>query len=141
MAITRAGSAIWKGNLKEGEGSVSTKSGAITAMPYSFNTRFGEVTGTNPEELIGAAHAGCYSMALSNMLYEAGIAAESVDTTSKVTLDFPGGVPTITKAHLVTVIKAPAAEAVLLDFAEKAKAGCVISRALNAEITLEATVA
>lgn len=138
--IVKSGSAVWTGTLKEGSGTVSSQSGALKELPYGFNTRFGDTPGTNPEELIGAAHAACFSMALSNIMGGEGITAERIATTSKITLEMLDDGPTVTKAHLVTEIKAPADEALLLDLAAKAKAGCPISRLLNAEITMEAKV-
>ncbi|MEI4470524.1 OsmC family protein [Frigidibacter sp. MR17.24] len=137
--IVKSGSAEWSGSLKEGKGSVSTESGALDKQAYGFAIRFEGKTGTNPEELIGAAHASCFSMALSNILGQEGITPEKIATTSKVTLD-PSAGPKITKVHLVTEIKAPADEAKILECAEKAKAGCPVSQLLDAEITMEAKV-
>lgn len=139
--ITRSGSAEWQGGLKEGKGSVSTKSGALDALPYGFAARFEDKPGTNPEELVGAAHAACFSMALAMMLEQEGIANVSISTTSKISMDQDGGGFSIKKAHLVTRITGDGDEAKLLEIAEKAKAGCPISKLLNAEITMDATVA
>jgi osmotically inducible protein OsmC len=142
MATVRKASAVWSGNLRDGKGTVSTESGALNGLPYSFHTRFGDERGTNPEELIGAAHAGCFSMALANIMAEAGVTATKIETTSHITLDTVDGAPTVTKAHLVTKISADGDKAKILDCADKAKAGCPISRLLAAaEITMEATVA
>ncbi|MEI4486529.1 OsmC family protein [Frigidibacter sp. MR17.14] len=137
--IVKSGSAVWSGSLKEGKGSVSTESGALKDQPYGFAIRFEGKTGTNPEELIGAAHASCFSMALSNILGQEGIVPEKIATTSKVTLDMTDG-PKVTKVHLVTEISAPADADKILECAEKAKAGCPISQLLNAEITMDAKV-
>lgn len=139
--VTRSGSAYWQGDLKDGKGTVSTQSGALKDLPYGFNTRFGDTPGTNPEELIGAAHAACFSMALSNMLSGAGIGGIDIQTTSKITLDKDGDGFTVTKAHLVTQISADGDKAEVEDLAQKAKAGCPISKLLNAEVTMDATVA
>ena len=139
--FTRSGSARWQGGLKDGKGTVSTQSGALDGLPYGFNTRFGDEPGTNPEELIGAAHAACFSMALSNLLSGAGIGGISIETTSKITLEKDGDGFTVTKAHLVTSISADADRAQIEDLAQKAKAGCPISKLLKAEVTMDATVA
>ena len=136
--FTRSGSAKWQGGLKDGKGLVSTQSGALSDQPYGFGRRFGDEPGTNPEELIGAAHAACFSMALSKMLEEAGIGDARIETTSKITLD-PGTL-TITRAHLVTTISGAGAAARIEDLAKQAKAGCPVSKLLNAEVTMEATV-
>lgn len=136
--LTRTGSAKWDGDLKSGKGVVSTQSGVLKDQPYGFNTRFENEPGTNPEELIGAAHAACFSMALANMLGEAGIGGVTVETTSKITMDTDS--LTVTKAHLVTSITADGDKAKVEELAQEAKAGCPISRLLNAEVTMEATV-
>lgn len=135
--IEKTGSAIWSGSLKEGQGEISTETGALSSIPYSFATRFGGSKGTNPEELLGAAHAACFSMALSNVLGGKGITPERIETTSKVTLD-PSG-PAITKVHLTVTITADADEAVLLAAAEDAKANCPVSKLYRAEITMDAS--
>lgn len=134
--IEKYGTAVWNGSLKEGRGTISTESNALTDIPYGFATRFEGAGGSNPEELIGAAHAACFSMALSNVLGKAGITAQEIDTTSRITLDPKAGA--ITRAHLVVVIRAPAEEDALLAAAEDAKANCPVSKLLNAEITLDA---
>ncbi|MBI1217706.1 MAG: OsmC family peroxiredoxin [Rhodobacteraceae bacterium] len=139
--ITKSGSAIWTGSLKEGGGSITTQSGALNAIPFSFATRFEDKTGSNPEELIGAAHAACYSMFLSALMGGAGITPASITTTSTITLDpTTEGSPTVTKAHLATVVKADAPEAKLRELAAQAEAGCPISKLLRAEVTLEVTI-
>lgn len=139
--FTRSGSANWQGGLKDGKGTVSTESGALKDLPYGFNNRFGDEPGTNPEELIGAAHASCFSMALSNMLSGAGIGNIDIETTSHITLEKDGEGFTVTKAHLVTTISGDGDKAQIEDLAQKAKAGCPISKLLNAEVTMDATVA
>ena len=136
--FTRNGSAKWQGGLKEGSGSVSTQSGVLSDQPYGFGRRFGDEPGTNPEELIGAAHAACFSMALSKMLEEEGIGDVRIDTTSKVTLD-PGTL-SITRAHLVTHISGDGDKSRIEEKAQEAKSGCPVSKLLNAEITMEATI-
>ena len=139
--ITRTGSAQWDGGLKAGKGQVSTKSGALNALPYGFNTRFEDSPGTNPEELIGAAHASCFSMALAMMLEQEGVSGVSIQTSCDISMDKDGDGFAVKKAHLTTKITADADEAKILEVAEKAKAGCPISKLLNAEITMDASVA
>ena len=139
--INRTGSAKWEGGLKEGKGQVSTESGALSAQPYGFNTRFEDKAGTNPEELIGAAHASCFSMALAMMLEQEGVKGVSIETTSKISMDKEGEGFAVKKAHLTTQITADADEAKVLEVANKAKEGCPISKLLNAEITMDAKVA
>ena len=137
---TRNGSAVWKGNLKEGEGEVTVGDGVFTGS-YSISSRFEEGEGTNPEELIAAGHAACFSMALSNMLAEAGHVADSVSTTAKVQLRPVDGKPTVASIALEVEGSVPGIdEAAFLEHAEAAKAGCPISRALAGvpEITLDA---
>ncbi|HXI03326.1 MAG TPA: OsmC family protein [Candidatus Saccharimonadales bacterium] len=137
--MKRKGSAVWTGGLKEGRGSVSTESGVLSSTQYSFSTRFENGKGTNPEELIAAAHAGCFSMALSGQLGKAGMTAERIETTASVTLDKTDAGFTITAVHLDVVAKVPGADA--KDFetaAGNAKSGCPVSRLLNATITMEA---
>lgn len=141
--IEKHASAIWKGTLKEGAGTLTAQSGAFTDLPYTHATRFAGKTGANPEELIGAAHAGCFSMFLSALMGGEGITPESIETTSTVSLDpTTEGGPTVKAAHLVTKVKAPAPETVLRELAAKAKTGCPISKLLagSAEITMEMTV-
>jgi lipoyl-dependent peroxiredoxin len=140
--MKRTASANWKGGLKDGKGSISTASGALSGTQYSFGTRFENGAGTNPEELIAAAHAGCFSMALSGQLGNAGITPENIDTTATVTMDKLDAGWTITEVHLNVRAKIPQAErSKFLEAAEKAKAGCPISRLLNAKITMEADLA
>jgi lipoyl-dependent peroxiredoxin len=137
--MVRKASAIWKGSLKEGKGTISTESGALSNTPYSFATRFEGVRGTNPEELIGAAHAGCFTMALSAQLGEAGITAESLETSATVTLEKIEAGWTVTKIHLDVSARIPGADQAAFDkAAANAKAGCPISRLLKAEITMTA---
>lgn len=140
--MKKTASAIWEGGLKEGKGQISTESGALRNTPYGFNTRFEGVPGTNPEELIGAAHAGCFSMALSMILGEAGLTAERIDTTAEVTLDKQPDGFAITAVHLILKAKVPGATAEQFsELANKAKAGCPVSKVLKgAEISLDATL-
>lgn len=139
MKIERAALAHWTGGLKDGKGAISTKSGALSSYPYGFASRFEGVAGTNPEELIGAAHAGCFTMALSLILGEAGLTAESLDTTATVTLESVDGGFAITAINLKLTAKVPGTdEAAFNGLANKAKAGCPVSKALAAvPITLE----
>lgn len=139
--ITNSGSAKWSGGLKDGQGTISTKSGALNELPYGFKTRFEGAPGTNPEELIGAAHAACFSMALSAILADAGVTDVSIETTSKIGLDKDGDGFAVKTAHLTTKISGNGDKAVIEDAAHKAEKGCPISKVLNAEITLEVTVA
>lgn len=139
--FTRSGSAKWQGGLKDGKGVVSTQSGALADQPYGFNTRFEDKPGTNPEELVGAAHASCFSMALSKMLEEAGIGNARIETSSKITLEKDGEGFSVTKAHLDTTISGDGDEATIMDLAKQAKDGCPISKLLNATVTMEARVA
>lgn len=140
MAIVKSGSAHWQGGIKDGKGSVSTQSGALSMTPYGFNTRFEDQPGSNPEELIAAAHAACFSMALSKELGEAGVEDPTILTQAAVTLDQNDGGFTVTRSDLTVTIKAPGAdEAALAKAAETAKAGCPISKLLNAEIGMDAT--
>jgi osmotically inducible protein OsmC len=138
---TRTSQAEWKGNLARGSGTLSLGSGAFEGS-YSFASRFEDGEGTNPEELIGAAHAGCFSMALASALAQAGHEAESVRTTAKVTIDSVDGAPAITSSNLSTEVKVDLADDEFQKFAESAKSGCAVSRALGAiEIGLEAKLA
>jgi lipoyl-dependent peroxiredoxin len=137
--MKRKASAVWNGSLKEGKGTISTGSGLLENAQYSFGTRFEEGKGTNPEELVAAAHAGCFSMALSAQLTNAGTPPERIDTTATVTFEKTEPGFTITSIHLQTVGKVPGAtEESFKTAAENAKAGCPISRALNTKITMEA---
>jgi osmotically inducible protein OsmC len=140
--MKRSASAVWKGGLKDGQGTISTQSGVLENTQYSFSTRFEEGKGTNPEELIAAAHAGCFSMALSAQLANSGKTAESIETEAVVTMDKTEAGFTITAVHLKVRAKVPGATPP--DFqqaAEAAKAGCPVSRVLKAEITMEARLA
>ncbi len=142
MAITRKGSAKWSGGLKDGKGSVSTESGAINGHPYGFAMRFEGVKGTNPEELIGAAHASCFAMALSKILEEAGHKADSLEATSAVDLEQSDGGFSIPRVKLTLKASIPGIdEATFQKLAGDAKAGCPISKLLKTEITLDATLA
>jgi lipoyl-dependent peroxiredoxin len=133
--------AVWKGGIKDGIGAISTETGVLNEAPYGFKSRFENGKGTNPEELIGAAHAGCFSMALSLMLGEAGLTAERIETHAAITLDRIDGAFTITASHLTLTAKVPGAtQAQFLEIANKAKAGCPVSRVLKANITMEATL-
>ena len=137
--MKRSGSAVWKGGLKDGKGTVSTQSGALENARYSFGTRFEEGKGTNPEELIAAAHAGCFSMALSAQLGNAGITAESIETTALVTLEKKEGGFEITAVHLEVTARIPAGDRQVFETAaNNAKAGCPVSKVLNADITMDA---
>ncbi len=140
--MKRIGSAEWNGDLRTGKGTVSTQSGTLKAAPYSFTSRFENGAGTNPEELIGAAHAGCFSMALSNELALAGIVAESIQTSAEVEVrPAPGGGFIIPAVRLSVVVKAPGADKLSIDTATvHAKENCPVSKLLNAEITMEVTV-
>lgn len=141
MKIDRKGSAHWEGSLKDGRGSISTQSGALDKRPYGFAMRFEGVPGTNPEELIGAAHAGCFTMALSLILGEAGLTADSLDTTATVTLEKLETGFTITAIHLKLEAKIPGTDAATFQqLAAAAKANCPVSKLLNAEITLDAAL-
>jgi osmotically inducible protein OsmC len=133
------GSAVWQGGIKDGKGAISTKSGAMKDYPYGFASRFEGKPGTNPEELIGAAHAGCFTMALSLILGEAGLTAERMETTAEVSLDKVADGFAITAVHLTLKGKVPGADqAKFQELADKAKAGCPVSKLLKAEITLDA---
>jgi len=137
--MQRTGSAHWVGGLKDGKGTVSTPSGVLTNTQYSFSTRFENGIGTNPEELIAAAHAGCFSMALSAQLGNAGITAESIDTTATVTLDKTEGGFSITSSHLDVTVKIPGGDKAKFEEAAKAaETGCPVSSVLNAKITMDA---
>jgi osmotically inducible protein OsmC len=137
--MKRKASAVWQGGLKEGKGTISTDSGALSNTRYSFSTRFEDGTGTNPEELIAAAHAGCFSMALSGQLANAGLVAESINTTATVTMEKTDAGFTVTQSHLDVAAKIPGASQEAFETAaNNAKAGCPISRLLNAKITMSA---
>jgi osmotically inducible protein OsmC len=139
--MDRTASAVWQGSLKEGKGRISTQSGVLKDSQYSFSTRFENGIGTNPEELIAAAHAGCFTMALSAQLTTANLPPESLETTAVVTLDRTDAGPTITKIKLTTTAKVPKADKEAFDkAAQEAKNNCPISRLFknNTEITLDA---
>jgi len=138
---TTFGSAKWQGGIKDGKGAISTKSGALDVYPYGFASRFEGKPGTNPEELIGAAHAGCFTMALSLILGEAQLTAEHMETKAEVSLEKVADGFAITKVHLTLQAKVPGADgARFAELAAKAKAGCPVSKLLKAEITLDATL-
>ncbi len=142
MSIDRHGSAAWSGGLKDGRGSVSTQSGALDARPYGFKTRFEGEKGTNPEELIAAAHASCFTMALSMVLGNEGLTAEKLETKATVSLDQKDGGFEVTKIHLALTGSVPGAdEAKFRECAETAKTNCPISKLMKAEITLDVTFA
>ena len=137
--MLRKASAVWNGSIKEGSGKISSDSGVLSDTQYSFSTRFEDGIGTNPEELIAAAHAGCFSMALSGQLGAAGLTADSINTTASVRLEKLDDGFAITKVHLDVTAKVPGAdEAAFKTAADNAKAGCPISKLLKAEITMDA---
>lgn len=141
MKINRSASAAWAGGLKDGKGSITTESGALSAYPYGFAARFEGKRGTNPEELLGAAHAGCFTMALSLILGEAKFTAEQMDTSAKVTLEQVDGGFAITAVHLTLKAKIPGIDqATFEELTTKAKAGCPVSKVLKATITLDASL-
>ncbi len=137
--MQRTASAVWKGGLKDGKGTVSGPSGALNNTPYSFSTRFENQPGTNPEELVAAAHAGCFSMALSGQLGAAGMTAESIRTQATLTMEKLEAGWTVTAIHLDVTAKIPGGDRAKFDQAAgNAKAGCPISRLLNTKITMDA---
>ncbi|MBA4753960.1 MAG: OsmC family peroxiredoxin [Sphingobium sp.] len=139
MKINRSGSAVWSGGLKDGKGAISTQSGALDAYPYGFATRFEGVPGSNPEELIAAAHASCFTMALSLILGEAGFTASKMETNAVVTLEKQEDGFAVTASHLTLKASIPDVdESTFQDLAAKAKANCPISKLLKADISLEA---
>ena len=140
MAITKTGSARWQGGIKDGKGEVSTESGALSGLAYGFNTRFEGAPGTNPEELIGAAHAACFSMALSGQLEKAGVKDARIESSSAVTLEKQGDGFAITSVHLTARVSGQGDEAAIRQAAEAAKSGCPVSKVLNAELTMDLTV-
>lgn len=140
--MKRKGSANWVGGIKDGKGTVSTDSGVLDATPYSFSTRFENAQGTNPEELIAAAHAGCFSMALSGQLGKAGLTAKNISTTATVTIDKSGDGFAITAVHLEVRADVPEADRSAFEkAANEAKNGCPVSKVLNAAITMDAQLA
>ena len=137
--MIKKASAIWKGGLQDGTGAISTETGVLNNAPYGFKSRFENGKGTNPEELLGAAHAGCFSMALSLMLGQAGMTAEKIETQAAITLEKVGDGFAITSSHLEVTAKIPGADpAKFQDAANKAKAGCPLSKVMNAKITMNA---
>ena len=137
--MKRKASAVWRGSLKDGKGTISTDSGVLKDSQYSFCTRFENAAGTNPEELIAAAHAGCFSMALSAELGKANITPESILTTATITMEKTDAGFTVTASHLDVTAKIPGASKEAFDTAAaNAKSGCPISRLLNAKITMDA---
>jgi osmotically inducible protein OsmC len=139
--MKRKASALWQGSLKDGKGTISTASGVLADTQYSFTSRFAEGKGTNPEELIAAAHAGCFSMALSNELGKAGMVPESIKTTALVTLESSPAGFAITAVHLDVTARIPGASQQAFEAAAtSAKSGCPVSKVLKAEITMNATL-
>ena len=138
LSMKRKASAIWRGSLKDGKGNISTESGVLKDTQYSFSTRFENGAGTNPEELVAAAHAGCFAMAFSAELGKAGIAPESISATATVTLDKTDAGFSVTESHLDVAAKIPGVDqAKVREVANGAKAGCPISRLLNAKVTMD----
>jgi len=141
MAIVRKASARWSGGLKDGKGAISTESGALDTYPYGFAARFEGQKGTNPEELLGAAHAGCFTMALSLILGEAKLVATEMETTAKVSLDQVEGGYAITKVELTLIARIPGADQTTFqELANMAKANCPLSKVIKADISLNATL-
>ena len=139
--MKRNASAVWNGGLKDGKGTISTDSGVLANTQYSFSTRFEDGVGTNPEELIAAAHAGCFSMALSGQLGQAGLTADSINTSASVSLEKTDAGFAITKVHLEVKANVPGAtEEQFATAANNAKAGCPVSKLLKAEITMNAVL-
>ncbi len=137
--MKRKASAVWNGNLKEGRGTLTTGSGVISSIPYSFRTRFEEEPGTNPEELIGTAHAGCFSMALSMILGIAGMHPEKIETDATITMERQGEGFVVTASHLDVRATIPGAdEAAFQEAAETARTSCPISKLMNAKVTIDA---
>jgi len=141
MKINRKGSAVWKGGLKDGRGALSTESGALDKYPYEFASRFEGQKGSNPEELLAAAHAGCFTMALSLILGEAGLTAEEMNTSANVTLEKLDSGFAITAVRLTLKAKIPGTDQATFEgLARKAKENCPVSKLFKADITLEATL-
>jgi osmotically inducible protein OsmC len=139
--MNRKASAIWQGGLKDGKGTISTESGALSKLPYSFGMRFENEKGTNPEELVGAAHAGCFSMALSAELGKANITPESIETAATVTFEKLDSGWTVSKVHLDVKAKIPGADPAAFNAAaQTAKENCPISKLLKAHITMQAAL-
>lgn len=140
--MNRTANAHWSGGLKDGKGTISSQSGVLSNTAYSFAKRFENEPGTNPEELIAAAHAACFSMALSGQLANAGMTADAIDTKATLTLEKTDAGFTITAIHLDVTAKIPGADqAKFTEAAENAKKGCPVSRVLNAKITMDARLA
>jgi osmotically inducible protein OsmC len=136
---TRKGWAVWKGGIKDGSGTISTETGVLHDAPYGFKSRFEKGEGTNPEELLAAAHAACFSMALSLMLGEAGMIPERIETHAEVTIEKVGEGFEITQSHLNVSAKVPGADDTRFqEIAHKAKSGCPVSKLFKADITMEA---
>jgi osmotically inducible protein OsmC len=141
IVMKKSASANWIGGLKDGQGTISTETGVLREAPFGFKSRFEDGPGTNPEELIGAAHAGCFSMALSLELGNAGLTADRIETDAVVTLDKDGDGFAITAVHLTCKAKVPGADAATFEkIAQATKEGCPVSKVLNAEITLDASL-
>jgi osmotically inducible protein OsmC len=141
MQITKTGSAHWTGQIKDGKGTISTESGALQDQPYGFNTRFEDRKGTNPEELLGAAHAACFTMFLSKLIGDAGFTPAALDTSAHVTLEKQGEGFAITKVHLSLEGAVPGVDsATFAKLAEQAKSGCPVSKLFSAEITMDASL-
>jgi len=139
--MKRKASAVWRGGLKDGKGTLATESGVLKETQYSFGTRFENGIGTNPEELIAAAHAGCFSMAFSAELGKVGITPESINTTATITLEKTDAGFSVTSSHLEVTARIPGADrSQVLEVANGAKAGCPISRLLKANITMDAKI-
>jgi len=139
--MKKTASAEWKGSLKDGQGTISTQTGVLKNAPYGFKSRFEDGPGTNPEELLGAAHSACFSMALSLMLGQENLTADYIRTTAEITLDKVGDGFAITSSHLIVKAKVPGADAATFDrLANQAKAGCPLSKVMNAKITMDATL-
>ncbi len=140
--MKHSANAVWNGGLKDGKGTISTESGVLAGVPYDFKKRFETDPGTNPEELIAAAHAACFSMALSGQLGAAGMTADSIETKCTVTLEKGDAGFSVTESHLETTVKIPNADKAKFDAAvQNAKTGCPISKLLNTKITLDAKLA
>ena len=140
--MKKTASAVWSGGLKDGKGFISTQSGALDNVAYGFNTRFEDGPGSNPEELIGAAHAACYSMALSAGLADAGVTDVTIETSSAISMDKdPAGGFSITKAALTVRVSGQGDRAAIEKAAKDAEAGCPVSKLMKAEITLDLTIA
>ncbi|HEV3414072.1 MAG TPA: OsmC family protein [Puia sp.] len=139
--MKRTATAVWNGSGKDGKGNLTTQSSTLNKTQYSYKSRFEEGVGTNPEELIAAAHAGCFAMALAFGLQGAGITPDTLDVTATVTLDVSGAAPTITSSHLELKAKIPGiTNEKFQEFAKGAEQGCPVSRVLKADISLNATL-